>query len=152
MTDLNSIALQYAQALKQQLIQDKKTATGQLVASIKCEAKIEGKYYSIILNAKDYFQYVNNGRKAGKFPPLEAIRRWISVKPILPRPLSNDKLPTEKQLSYLIGRKIAKRGIPATNSLEKSMNSFRLEQKVINSITEIFENKVNEIIGDFYEE
>lgn len=152
MTDLNSIALQYAQALKQQLIQDKKTATGQLVASIKCEAKIEEKYYSIILNAKDYFQYVNNGRKAGKFPPLEAIRRWISVKPILPRPLSNGKLPTEKQLSYLIGRKIAKKGIPATNSLEKSMNSFRLEQKVINSITEIFENKVNEIIGDFYEE
>ena len=48
MTDLNSIALQYAQALKQQLIHDKKTATGQLVASIKCEAKIEGKYYSII--------------------------------------------------------------------------------------------------------
>ena len=47
MTDLNSIALQYAQALKQQLIQDKKTATGQLVASIKCEAKIEEKYYSI---------------------------------------------------------------------------------------------------------
>lgn len=152
MTDLNSIALQYAQALKQQLIQDKKIATGQLVDSIKCEAKIEEKYYSIILNAKDYFQYVNNGRKAGKFPPLEAIRRWISVKPILPRPLSNGKLPTEKQLSYLIGRKIAKRGIPATNSLEKSMSSFRLEQKVINSITEIFENKVNEIIGDFYEE
>lgn len=152
MTDLNSIALQYAQALKQQLIQDKKIATGQLVDSIKCEAKIEGKYYSIILNAKDYFQYVNNGRKAGKFPPLEAIRRWISVKPILPRPLSNGKLPTEKQLSYLIGRKIAKQGIRATNSLEKSMNSFRLEQKVINSITEIFENKVNEIIGDFYEE
>jgi hypothetical protein len=42
----------------------------------------------------EYWKYVEDGRKSGKYPPLETIKKWIEVKPVLPRPLANGKLPT----------------------------------------------------------
>ena len=40
------------------------------------------------------------------FPPASAILEWIKVKPVLPRPNSNGKLPTQQQLAYMIRWKI----------------------------------------------
>ena len=61
-------------------------------------------------------------RAGGKFPPVSAIERWIEVKPVLPRPMSNGKLPTNKQLAYLIGRKIAIEGISPKPLLQRSVD------------------------------
>jgi hypothetical protein len=76
----------------------------------------------------EYWKYVEYGRKAGKFPPLDSIERWINVKGIQPmtRTQSSVKrwtqhrgsirrndggIPSIKSLAYLIGRKIATEGI-----------------------------------------
>lgn len=67
--------------------------------------------FEVKLSLEDYWIYVEKGRKAGKFPPFNAIKKWVEIKPIIPRPFNNGKLPTINQLTYLIQRKIGLEGI-----------------------------------------
>ena len=46
------------------------------------------------------------------------------MKPVLPRPMSNGKLPTEKQLAFLISRKIATVGIEPKPMLKKTLDQL----------------------------
>lgn len=129
--DLNSIANQFAEALRQSFSTD--SATGTLANNIRSIVKYDGRYFTLDLDTVDYFKYANDGRKAGKFPPLDDIKRWIRVKPILPTPIKG-KLPTENQLAYLIGRKIALKGTKGNHLLEATEDSFQLEGKVYNAL------------------
>lgn len=116
---------------KGKLIRDNKKATGNLINSVETEIKISGTSITIVLNVADYYKFVENGRKPGKFPPVIAIKQWIKDKPIIPREDDNGHLPTENQLAFLIGRKIANEGIKAGNQLKdtvKELNNIYLEK------------------------
>lgn len=102
-------------------------ASGKLVQSAHYEVKINDSVFEVGIWLEDYFKYVENGRGAGKFPPIDKIKEWIRVKPIIPRPMKNGKLPTENQLAYLIGRKIAKEGYEGKHPLEKSIEDVNQE-------------------------
>lgn len=60
-----------------------------------------------ILYGSDYSQQLETGRSAGKFPPINAIEKWIDDKNISAR--LNGEI-TKSQLAYLIARKIAREG------------------------------------------
>jgi len=67
-----------------------------------------------------YVEYVEDGRKPGKQPPMSDILKWVRIKPLKPRDLKTGKfltanLKTLNQIAYLIARKIGKYGTPATN-------------------------------------
>tara|TARA_B110000285_G_scaffold132446_1_gene148655 strand:- start:751 stop:1311 length:561 start_codon:yes stop_codon:yes gene_type:complete len=67
-----------------------------------------------------YVEYVEDGRRPGKQPPMSDILKWVRIKPLKPRDLKTGKfltanLKTLKQIAYLIARKIGKYGTPATN-------------------------------------
>ena len=47
------------------------------------------------------------------------ILKWIDIKPVIPRPDGNGKIPTPKQLSYLITRSIVDKGTQGTHDLKK---------------------------------
>ncbi len=91
-----------------------KDATGTLGETVHYIVQRDATTYAVDLSLADYWKWVEYGRRPGKFPPPEKIIEWIRVKPVLPRPLSNGKLPTEQQLAFLIGRKIARDGIAPT--------------------------------------
>lgn len=96
-----------------------KDASGKLSQSAKADVRVEGTKYQVVMHLEEYWKFVENGRKpGGKFPPLDKIREWIEVKPVIPRPMKNGKLPTINQLAYLIGRKIATVGIVPSPVLE----------------------------------
>lgn len=94
-----------------------KNASGVLGNTVCYIVKRYTSAYAVDLSLADYWQYVEYGRCPGKFPPLDKILEWVRIKPVIPRPLSNGKLPTEKQLAFLIGRKIAREGIAPTPAL-----------------------------------
>lgn len=95
-------------------------ASGKLAQSAHYELKVNDRVYEVGIWLEDYWKYVENGRKAGKFPPINKIKEWIKVKPIIPRPY-NGKLPTEDQLAFLIGRKIAREGYEGKQPLERAI-------------------------------
>lgn len=98
-----------------------KDASGALSQSARAELRVSGKRFEVVMHLEDYWKYVESGRRPGKFPPPDKIREWIEIKPVLPRPMKNGKLPTLEQLTYLIGRKIAIKGIPPTPILESTV-------------------------------
>lgn len=142
LTQIKQLASEFAQAYKQSLVADNKVASGSLTKNIKSRVKYDGKWLEIILSLEDYWKYVEYGRKPGKFPPIDKIRNWILIKPILPRPLSNGKLPTTNQLAYLISRKIATKGIKPTYALRDSITKFDL----VGRLTTIIGNEIQKQI------
>lgn len=78
--------------------------------------------FEVKLSLMDYWKYIENGRAAGKMPPISAIQKWVEIKPVLPRPMSNGKLPTVQQLSYLIARKIGLEGTKGKHILQRSID------------------------------
>lgn len=113
---LNQFLNELAQTYKEILIANHKQASGNLVNSIRPnEVQLVGNTYECSISAAEYAKYVEDGRKPGKFPPPPAIQGWVKVK----FPEKNDRM--QKQLSFLIGRKIAKYGIKPGNYLEEAM-------------------------------
>lgn len=99
-----------------------KNASNNLYNSINYSIKKGNKEFNVLLELNHYWKYIENGRKAGKMPPISKIEEWIKVKPVLPRPNSNGTLPTTKQLAYLIARKIGLEGIKPQPLLQQSLD------------------------------
>jgi len=126
---------------KQKLIADDKKATGNLIQSVKANVVIDNWNYIGELSLADYWKYVEHGRKAGKFPPPAAILKWIKDKPVIPREV-NGITPTNEQLAFLIGRKIAEDGIEAGNQLANTIEE--LNAIWLPKIEEALEQDINE--------
>ena len=135
---LQEALAQYGDAItdryKQNLEDSGRRATGNLITSVHTTVNVDGNTFEIILNLQDYYYYVENGRGPGKFPPINKILEWIRVKPILPRPDINGKLPTEEQLAFLIGRKIANKGFEGTNDLEHTLEEVDYERIISDAL------------------
>ena len=128
---LTEALAQYAQAIadryKENLEISGRRATGMLITSVNTNVVVDGNTYSIDLNLEDWWKYVEEGRGPGRFPPVDKILEWLRVKPILPTPMANGKLPTEQQLAFLIGRKIANEGFQGTYDLEHTLQEVDYE-------------------------
>lgn len=114
---LEQYGAEVCERYRAELAEQGKNASGLLSGSVRYLVKRETAVYAVDLSLAEYWQYVEYGRRPGKFPPPEKILEWIRVKPVLPRPLENGRLPTEQQLAFLIGRKIARDGIAPTPAL-----------------------------------
>ena len=101
-----------------------------LVDSIKAEVTFDGQSFVGTLEMNDYWKYVEEGLQPdGKYgnPGWKAypfISRWIEIKPVIPYPDSNGRIPSPKSLAYLITRKIKEDGIEGTHDLEKTKDAI----------------------------
>lgn len=147
---LQEALAQYAQAIADQyktnLENSGRRASGELISSVNTKVSVDGNEFVIELQLEDYWKYVEEGRGPGGFPPPDKILQWIRMKPILPTPLANGKLPTENQLAYLIGRKIANEGFDGTNDLSNTMEEVDYEQ----IIQDALDQDVMECIDDLF--
>lgn len=119
---INDFVSDFVNTYKGLLIRDNKKATGDLIRSIKpIEIQFETNKYSGSISLANYWKYVEYGRRPGKFPPPNKILDWIKIKPVIPRPVNGIK-PTEKQLAFLISRKISRDGIEAGNQFKEALD------------------------------
>jgi len=114
---------------------NKTNATSSLSQSIEPQIKGTQSGYRLTVLMEDYWQYVEEGRRAGKMPPIKNIYEWIRYK----RPMqdkiqqSPDKIAATKSLAYVIARKIGQKGTKAqpfvTPSL-KQVTTQTLAQRI----------------------
>lgn len=120
-TELRAYARDAQDLYKRKVAEQGHSASGELIASVVTNVVTDSEAYSVTMDLAKYWKYLEGGSKgsvtsypgalyAAHWPPVDAILRWIEVKPVIPRPFANGKLPTQKQLAYLIGRKIATKG------------------------------------------
>ena len=121
---MEEMAIAIRNEYQDNLIRNDRIASGDLLNNIEYEITRGDFTYTIYVKMKDYWYYVENGRKAGKWPPIDNILNWITVKPVLPRPNAKGKLPTPQQLAFLIARKIGEEGTEGTQDLRKATDTI----------------------------
>lgn len=129
--NVEKILNQYADVVinkyKERLIVDNKLCSGKLINSVKSEINLKHETYTVTLKFADYWWYVEHGRKSvkekpsQKQPPIYAMIDFVRNKPVIPHADKNGKLPTEKQLAFLIGRAIKENGIKPGKQLEETL-------------------------------
>ena len=137
----------------QRLLEQKgKKASGALIGNLRYEVKIGDGFYEVVFFGEDYWKNVEFGRRGRerdngygvapdmKFPPINAIKDWIRIKPILPTPDARGRIPDENQLAFLIARAITYNGILPTNAMTKTLEA---NENVIEQTSQMI---VNEII------
>lgn len=135
---MEEMAIAIRNEYQDNLIRNNRIASGDLLNNIEYEITRGDFTYTIYVKMRDYWYYVENGRKAGKMPPIQNILDWVKIKPVLPRPNSNGKLPTPQQLAFLIARKIGELGTEGTHDLRKATDT----------IWDTFEDRLYEAIDE----
>lgn len=105
--------------------------------------------FEIAFDLPPYFHFAENGRRPGKFPPPDAILKWVQFKRLVPRPGRDGKVPSTNQLVYLISRKIATKGTEGKHLFEKTLddpNLDNLADKLVELITAELEKEIEKYI------
>ena len=135
---MEEMAIAIRNEYQDNLIRNDRIASGDLLNNIEYEVTRGDFTYTIYVKMKDYWYFVENGRKVGKWPHIDNILNWIKIKPVLPRPNAKGKLPTPQQLAFLIARKIGEEGTEGTQDLRKATDT----------IWDTFEDRLYEAIDE----
>lgn len=135
---LEQYARQLVAQYRENLAKGNRNASNRLADTVKAEVEVNETTISVELTLQDYWYYVDNGRKAGKMPPISKIEEWIKVK----RPFgkSHKTIPSPRTQAYLIARKIGREGTRGTHDLrnasDMTYNAFRarLEQAIAEDV------------------
>ena len=100
----------FIQSARDDLQANKTNASNLLTDTMRSIVQIYDDHFEVDIELQDYWYYVDNGRRPGKFPPPNKIKEWIKIKPVMPYADKNGRVPTVDQLTFLIGRKIATEG------------------------------------------
>ena len=142
---LNKFGEELVENYKQTLI-DKNINTTEksLFNSVKYIFSNDNDVIEVNISLLEYYKYIEKGRAAGKYAPISAIENWVKIKPLIPRPNANGKLPTTKQLAYLVNRKIYTEGIEPKPILQENI------YKTMSNFYEEIEKAIKEdLSGDF---
>ena len=116
---------QRAEELYKRKLTDKGiNASYKLLNSVETVVRRNDDEFTVSINLEDYWYYVENGRKPGRFPPVSKILEWVRVKPVIPYTDSRGRLPTEEQLAFLISRKIAEQGTEGKHILYETVDEL----------------------------
>ena len=93
-----------------------------LIDNIETIVSVNGHSFTVSLKLNDYWIFVEEDTRP-HWPPPDAIRRWVEIKPVIPRPDANGRIPSPASLAYLIGRKIAREGTTGTHDLQTTKDA-----------------------------
>lgn len=140
--DINNICADLLERYKQSIKDSGHSASGDLANTARYITKWNGKYFELYFKLQDYWRYLENGTKP-HFPPIEAIERWITVKHIIPT-TNSGKIPSTKQLAFLIARGISKNGTKPTKLLQQTVDGADdLINLIVDEIVKQLQEEIN---------
>lgn len=140
--DINNICADLLERYKQSLKDNNHIASGNLYNTATYKTNINGSWFELTFVLDETWRYLENGTKP-HFPPLEAIERWITVKHIIPT-TNSGKIPSTKQLAFLIARGISKNGTKPTKLLQQTIDGADdLINLIVDEITKQLQEEIN---------
>jgi len=132
--------------MKDELVKNKKVATGNLVNEMKSYVEEEDDRAFLYIDMPSYGRYVDRGRKPNsKMPPIKSIRDWINIKGIRP----NKKM-TQDQLAFVMAKSIGIKGVPAVPFLDIwELHYNELEDIIAEAAAEDLEENINDFVKEF---
>lgn len=154
---LNAFADTFIQIARDNLQANQSNASYNLYNSFEKIIEVGEDYFKVSVSLADYWHFLEEGRSPGKYPPPDAIRNWIEVKPVVPQADMNGRTPTVEQLTFLISRKIAEEGTnpqpffePAKEETIRQFEdriSYAIEEDVSNYILELVQKGMEDAFG-----
>lgn len=154
---LDEFGKQFIDAYRSGLDAKNANASKGLYNSLNFEVKIGKQSINLDILLNDYWKYLEYGCKGmetsypdayypAHFPPTKAIEEWIKIKPVIPEQ-RNGKLPTQKQLAFLIARSINRKGIEPRFIFRNSVDDVweQLKDALNEAIEKDVENNLKEI-------
>lgn len=135
--------------LSKNLIRDNAIASGNLESNIDVRAFSSGSKFGIDILMLDYWKAVDEGRKAGKMPPVGKIEQWLSY-PNVRDKLSGfrDKPVSDPQsLAYVIARKIGREGTKGNNFATDVFESGLLEGKITDALENALDEDIEQLLN-----
>ena len=82
------------------------------------------------------------------FPPVSKILEWVEIKPVIPRPLASGKIPSPKQLAFLIGRAISEHGTKGSHDLQQVKDGVIpfYREKIAAALGRDMENYIRKVV------
>lgn len=109
---------QFVRELKREFEEQGHSATGTALNSFRADLTSEADTYKINIWGVDYAKYVNDGRRAGSLPPVDAIEEWVKIRGIA----QGDEA---RGVAWAIAKAIEKEGSPTQGSYKFSNNGRR---------------------------
>lgn len=103
-------------------IRDMKKKTGNLYNSITVSFDPQSDQIKVVM--LNYWKYVNDGRKPGKYVPIKPLMNWIKVKGMNRDPKGRFKKFSVKGTAFAISTTIKKFGIRPTNFYDNAFDVF----------------------------
>lgn len=125
---LEEYAVSVRNLYQDNLVKSGRIASGDLLNSVECHVALDNQEFVVSLTLRDYWQYVEEDTRP-HWPPRDAILSWIQVKPVLPRPDAQGRIPTPQSLAFLIQRKIATEGTKGTHDLAKAVEEMNAQYR-----------------------
>ena len=148
---MKNICQQIADIYKNKMQQAGYDQQGELM-NFTWVTEYNGEMFALYFNLPDYWEFAENGRKPGKFPPPDAILKWIEFKRLVPKSY-NGKVPSTSQLVYLISRKIAQKGTQGKHLLQQTIDETydTLVDQLVEAITNQLEEELEKDIENVTE-
>lgn len=143
--ELKKLVDKLAELYRHQLRENNINASGKL-SDFEYDIEWDEKSFRVYFNLEDYWKWVEYGRRAGKQPPIKPIEEWIKIKPVIPK-ARNGKVPTTKQLAFVISKSIGEKGIEPRKPLSKALSSSETTN-IIQTIKELIISQINNEIKD----
>lgn len=119
--EINNIVGELIERYKKAIKDTGHYASGELANTATYKINFAGSLFEVVFNLQDYWKYLENGTQP-HFPPISAIEKWITVKHIIPTS-NNGKVPSTRQLAFLIARGISEKGTKPTKVLQQTIDS-----------------------------
>ena len=122
---------QVTNSYRDKIIKNKVVASGKLRDSINYRVITTDDSIGVYLDAVDYWEFVEYGRKAGKFVPIKPLKNWLLKKGLKASP-------------YAISKSIQKNGIKAKPFFRQSLQEFEID---LNKVDDLIQKDINEMLN-----
>lgn len=140
--EINEICGELLERYKQTMKDTNHVASGKLYNTASYKTKFNGRYFELFFVLDEAWKWLENGTKP-HFPPISKIEEWIKVKPVVPQAM-NGKVPSTKQLAFLIARSISIKGTKPTKILQGTLNNAEdLISRLCDEITRQLEQEID---------
>ena len=152
--ELESYGKAVKELYQQNLIASDRVASHRLLDSVSTRVQGgDGGTYEVVLSLEDYWKYVENDTRPHR-PPYSKILEWVKVKPVIPRPDENGRIPKPESLAWMIVKKIEREGTTGSHDLERSIDDIFpvFYPKILQALTEDLEGGIRRFLLESFDE
>lgn len=141
-----------AQRLSEGLKDNNSDASGKLDESISFKVFSNGNKLGYTISMLDYYEFVDEGRKSGKRPPISVLEEWLTYPNVREKIRFNSDAgfsdSERRSLAYVIAKKIGERGTKGTKFFTNVVNSNLIQRDLLNSLEQSISEDVDLLLSE----